>query len=93
MRSSTCWPGVSSSALLQVQTQIVECPHSHNIRNADLFVGACGTLFGATSSIIRGVKTPVLFSLVSGLQWFGIGSVFYGTIYPSPGRITVLEPR
>lgn len=40
--------------------------------------GACGILFGATSSIIRGVKTPVLFSLVSGFQWFGISSVFYG---------------
>lgn len=39
-------------------------------------------LFGATSGIIRGVKTPVLFSLVSGFQWFGISSVFYGT--PSP---------
>ncbi|KAG8165513.1 hypothetical protein KVR01_004065 [Diaporthe batatas] len=41
--------------------------------------GVCGILFGATSSIIRGVKTPVLFSLVSGFQWFGISSVFYGT--------------
>ncbi|KAG6364955.1 hypothetical protein INS49_006560 [Diaporthe citri] len=41
--------------------------------------GACGMLFGATSGIIRGVKTPVLFSLVSGFQWFGISSVFYGT--------------
>lgn len=39
-------------------------------------------LFGATSGIIRGVKTPVLFSLVSGFQWFGISSVFYGI--PSP---------
>lgn len=41
--------------------------------------GVCGMLFGATTSIIRGVKTPVLFSLVSGFQWFGISSVFYGT--------------
>lgn len=41
--------------------------------------GVCGMLFGATSSIIRGVKTPVLFSLVSGLQWFSISSIFYGT--------------
>lgn len=41
-------------------------------------------LFGATSGIIRGVKTPVLFSLVSGFQWFGISSVFYGTPPPYP---------
>lgn len=41
-------------------------------------------LFGATSGIIRGVKTPVLFSLVSGFQWFGISSVFYGTPSPCP---------
>lgn len=40
--------------------------------------GVCGVLFGATSSIIRGVRTPVLFSIVSGFQWFGISSVFYG---------------
>lgn len=41
--------------------------------------------FGATSSIIRGVRTPVLFSLISGLQWFGISSVFYGILSPPPG--------
>lgn len=46
-------------------------------------------LFGATSGIIRGVKTPILFSLVSGFQWFGISSVFYGTPSPCPaGRTT-----
>lgn len=45
-------------------------------------------LFGATSGIIRGVKTPVLFSLVSGFQWFGISSVFYGKPSPCPGRTT-----
>lgn len=43
-------------------------------------------LFGATSGIIRGVKTPVLFSLLSGFQWFGISSVFYGIHSPCPAR-------
>ncbi|KUI65061.1 hypothetical protein VM1G_00642 [Cytospora mali] len=41
--------------------------------------GACGMLFGATAAIIRSAPTPVLFSLVSGFQWFGLSSVFYGT--------------
>lgn len=40
--------------------------------------------FGATTSIIRGVRTPVLFSMISGLQWFGISSVFYGILPPAP---------
>lgn len=51
-------------------------------------------LFGATSSIIRGVKTPVLFSLVSGFQWFGISSVFYGMRVPwGGGRTTRRQPQ
>ncbi|KAK7742022.1 hypothetical protein SLS53_004608 [Cytospora paraplurivora] len=41
--------------------------------------GACGTLFGATAGIIRATPTPFLFSLVTGFQWFGLSSVFYGT--------------
>ncbi|KAF3769575.1 hypothetical protein M406DRAFT_248692 [Cryphonectria parasitica EP155] len=40
--------------------------------------GTCGLLFGATAGVVRGT-TPVLFSIVSGLQWFGLGSVYYGT--------------
>lgn len=39
--------------------------------------GACGLLFGATAGIVRGT-TPVLFSLASGFQWFGLGSIYYG---------------
>lgn len=42
-----------------------------------LGIGACGLLVGATTGILR-TNTPVLFSLVSGIQWFGLGSVFYG---------------
>lgn len=45
--------------------------------------GACGVLFGATAGIVRGT-TPVLFSLVSGIQWFGLGSVYYGKPSISP---------
>lgn len=46
-------------------------------------------LFGATSGIIRGVKAPIVFSLVAGFQWFGISSVFYGIYHtPLPGRTT-----
>lgn len=47
--------------------------------------GTCGLLFGATAGIVRGT-TPILFSLVTGLQWFGLGSVYYGT-FISPPRI------
>lgn len=48
-----------------------------------LGTGACGVLFGATAGIVRGT-TPVLFSLVSGIQWFGLGSVYYGKPSISP---------
>jgi hypothetical protein len=70
------------------QTHIT--PSFSPVCDADLWVGACGMLFGATSGIIRGVKTPVLFSLVAGFQWFGISSVFYGISmsFPRPGRST-----
>ncbi|ROW12620.1 hypothetical protein VMCG_00686 [Cytospora schulzeri] len=41
--------------------------------------GGCGMLFGATAGIIRLTPAPLLFSLVTGFQWFGLSSVFYGT--------------
>ncbi|ROV87594.1 hypothetical protein VSDG_09622 [Cytospora chrysosperma] len=41
--------------------------------------GGCGMFFGATAGIIRSTPTPLLFSLVTGFQWFGLSSVFYGT--------------
>ncbi len=46
-----------------------------------LLSGTVGLFVGATSGILRST-TPVLFSLVTGAQWFALGSSYYGK--PSP---------
>ncbi|CAK7242322.1 MAG: hypothetical protein STHCBS139747_003810 [Sporothrix thermara] len=43
-----------------------------------LGAGAVGLFVGAASGIMRNT-VPVLFSLVTGAQWFALGSSFYGT--------------
>jgi hypothetical protein len=40
-------------------------------------VGTIGLFVGAASGIVRST-TPVLFSLVTGAQWFALGSSYYG---------------
>jgi hypothetical protein len=41
-------------------------------------IGMSGLLVGAFAGIIRS-KTPVLFALASGIQWFALGSAFTAT--------------
>ncbi|CAK7216623.1 hypothetical protein SBRCBS47491_002890 [Sporothrix bragantina] len=43
-----------------------------------LGAGAVGLFVGAASGIMRNT-VPVLFSLVTGAQWFALGSSYYGT--------------
>lgn len=43
--------------------------------------GAIGLFVGAASGIMRNT-VPVLFSLVTGAQWFALGSSFYGKTWP-----------
>ncbi|KAI0480549.1 hypothetical protein GGR56DRAFT_279155 [Xylariaceae sp. FL0804] len=43
---------------------------------AGAVTGCAGVLFGAGSGIIRATRTPVLFAVVAGLQWFSLGSTY-----------------
>ncbi|PSN66101.1 hypothetical protein BS50DRAFT_574561 [Corynespora cassiicola Philippines] len=62
----------------------------HVVRQAAFIGGAAaipGTITGAFFGTLRS-NTPILFSIVSGAQWFGIGSTFYTirtSILHSPG--------
>ena len=41
-------------------------------------LGIVGTFIGGTFGLIRS-RTPVIFAVVSGLQWFTLASTFWGT--------------
>lgn len=50
------------------------------------FLGAFGLISGGTAGVIRGT-TPVIFALVSGSQWFGLGTVFWCTYDPAESAV------
>ncbi|CAN8097362.1 unnamed protein product [Discula destructiva] len=43
--------------------------------------GALGLFWGTVGGIATGSKTPIIFTMANGLQWFGQGSMFYGSRY------------
>lgn len=72
-------PGAQPQAARTKHGQLPD--EAMNVLGRSLKVGAgagtCGLLFGTAAGIVKGT-TPVLFALTSGLQWFGLGSVYYG---------------
>lgn len=42
-----------------------------------LILGSCGLVVGGIAGITRS-RTPILFALASGVQWFGLGSIYWG---------------
>jgi len=54
---------------------------------ADILTGMSGMTIGAFAGVIRST-TPTLFALASGIQWFALGTTFWGQ--PSFSRDKVL---
>ena len=40
--------------------------------------GIVGTIIGGTFGVVRS-RTPIIFAVVSGLQWFTLASAYMGT--------------
>ena len=47
------------------------------VRTECISLGISGALFGSIIGTLRSAH-PVLFTVASGIQWFGIGAVFFG---------------
>jgi hypothetical protein len=52
--------------------------------------GPVGLLVGGIGGTLRS-STPILFALVSGIQWFALGSTFYG-MWLLPSSLYVTKP-
>lgn len=74
---------IGASAGMCTVTKTQHQPQCTQLTGMGNGIGACGVVFGATAGIVRGT-TPVLFSIASGIQWFGLGSVYYGKPSMSP---------
>ena len=63
-----------------VPTHLPVCFSPSSRHHSDTSLGTCGVFTGATFGILR--SAPIgLFALVSGGQWFTLGSVYTGEPY------------
>ena len=51
------------------------------VRRLIQLLGASGLIVGGVSGVLRST-TPMLFALASGIQWFTLGSTFWGQHSP-----------